>query len=947
MSITIPERLQETLHADYVYESYIQRFLGNVEPLLSKDPYFFPEYTIHGVPHINAVLHHADKLIPDESMEVLTSRDAALLIASVIIHDMGMFMNVYGVQKLLTGNRSAKKSPWLDEYVWKNEWDGYIREIRRYPEEKLLYHFGVSRDIEEPDLTKGCFSDLDRLIVGEFLRRNHHRIAYEIAVDRVLGYEDVDIFSVGIDQMGNQAFREKDRKCIGVLAWSHGVAVRETKKYIKQEIGRQYLERMTYLMAVLRLADALDADENRAPNANFRMTGIRTPISVREWTWNQRITRTECDWQEGVDYKYIEADPKSTSEFIQLEKWIARLQGELDICWAVLLELCDIQKYRLSIHRIESDLLEPERREAYNRRFLTKEARLKANPELLKLLVAPLYDNDPSCGVRELLQNAVDACNERAHLEGSGYQGEVQIRLDTKAKTMTVIDNGIGMDENVLLNYYLSAGASYRTSEEWFEKFATDRDSNIVRTGRFGVGVLATFLLGNRVEVTTRHMEDDWGYTFEFGLEPKALDIKRPEAAPKIGTTIVVHLKEDALEKLNEDYRKEKNWLNWYRFAEPSVRYWVDDDEYASFAHPIPSREEEIPGWLTLHGTKYDMVHWGYRAEGFYCNGFRIPNGEKKVEKKRIGYDPFYENTPCVSVVDKKGCLRLDLSRRVLQDFPEREKLYLEISRYMTALILAADWSSEKAVVARLGEGVLDCNTGIKLTKRIEYICSPNCYSVPEVVNLFADGDFSVLRLYGKGIIPIDQIRCMEPKCPIIVYPIEIDETKFSLTSESYLVEKFTNAMFDPLLNLYKLTQCWSSEEVYRSVSENYTFDYYNTDLWPRKIGEDCVEYIKKKHRKANTPPTPPFLLDQWNRYHCPIISKMRFTKDNYTGGLGKILGSGYLFNFIQTYMGGDPWIPYDMEERRKKFPKAFEELKYYIDRIIADREKERGAQNA
>ena len=42
-----------------------------------------------------------------------------------------------------------------------------------------------------------------------------------------------------------------------------------------------------------------------------------------------------------------------------------------------------------------------------------------------------------------------------------------------------------------------------------------------------------------------------------------------------------------------------------------------------------------------------------------------------------------------------------------------------------------------------------------------------------------------------------------------------------------------------------------------------------------------------------------------------------------------------------------DPWIPYDMEEHRKKFPKAFEELKYYIDRILADREKERGAQNA
>lgn len=937
MPITIPKRLQKKLHSDSTYEGYIHTLLNNTAALITEKADFFPEYTLHGWSHIQAVLNHADKLIPDVTLKALSGWDAAILITAVVIHDLGMFLNKAGVSKLLTGPRRTTKTDLLDKYNWKDEWDRYIREIRRYSEEKLLYHFGMSHAIEEPDLEKDKFSDLDLLIVGDFLRRHHPRIAHEIALGTMPGDTDVDVLQVGLDALGCKAFSEKDRKCIGILARSHGMPIRGTLRYIEQELGKLYQEKLSYLMTILRIADALDADQQRAPDTRRKLDGIRTPVSVKEWIWNQRITRTDLDWGKAPDSKYVEAKPHSTTEYVHLENWLNWVQQELDTSWAVLSEVCDTRKFRLSIHRVESNILEEGQREFYSKKFITKEARLNANPELLKLLVGPLYDDDPSCGVRELLQNAVDACNERAHLEGNGYRGQVEIRLDTKAKTLTVTDNGIGMDENVLLNYYLSAGASYRTSEVWFERFATDREPNIVRTGRFGVGVLATFLLGDRVEVITRHMHTALGYTFQFGVEPEPLDIRRLEES-SIGTTIKVKLKNDVLEQLLEDYKKEKTWLNWYRFAEPSVQYWVDDDEYVSFAHPIPSREGEIPGWLTMHGTKYDMVHWGYRAEGFYCNGFRIPNGEKKVEKKRIGYDPFYENTPCVSVVDKKGCLRLDLSRRTLQDFPEREKLYLEISRYMTALILAADWSSEKAVVARLGEGVLDCNTGIKLTKRIEYICSPNCYSVPEVVNLFADGDFSVLRLYGRGIIPINLIRCMEPKCPIIVYPI--DKTKFYLASESYLVEKFTNAMFDPLLNLYELTQCWSSEEVYRSVSENYTFDYYNTDLWPRKIGEDCVEYIKNKHRKANI---PPFLLDQWNRYHCPIISKMRFNKANYTGGLGKIFGSGYLFDFIQTYMDGDPWIPYDMEERKKKFPKAFEELKYYIERILADREKERG----
>ena len=60
-----------------------------------------------------------------------------------------------------------------------------------------------------------------------------------------------------------------------------------------------------------------------------------------------------------------------------------------------------------------------------------------------------------------------------------------------------------------------------------------------------------------------------------------------------------------------------------------------------------------------------------------------------------------------------------------------------------------------------------------------------------------------------------------------------------------------------------------------------------------------------------------------------------------------EILSDSLFAQLIREYLENDPWIPYDMEERHKKFPKAFEELKNYIDRILADREKERGAQNA
>lgn len=941
MPITIPDRFVNKLHSDAenrVYEGYINELLRNTRDLVCEKADFFPEYTIHGWPHIQAVLNHADKLIPDVTMEALSGRDIALLIASTILHDMGMFLNKAGVRKLVTGSRSTTKTPRLDKYDWKTEWDRYIQEIRRYPEEKLLYYFGISCAIEEPDLAKGEFSDLELLVVGDFLRRHHHRIAHEIALGTMPGDADVDVLQVGIDALGNRAFGPKDRKCIGILARSHGMPIRETGEYIRRELGQQHLEKLFYLMAVLRIADALDADERRAPDTRRKLVGIHTPVSVEEWTWNQRIARTDQDWDCTADFKYVEAEPESTTEFVHLEKWLKWVQSELDLSWAVLSEKCDTQKYRLSIHRVESNILEEERRESYGEKFITKDARLTANPELLKLLMAPLYDNDPSCGVRELLQNAVDACNERRHLEGDAYRGEVQIRLDTKAKTLTVVDNGIGMDENVLLNYYLSAGASYRSSEEWFEKFATGRDSDIVRTGRFGVGVLATFLLGNRVEVTTRHMEDEWGYTFEFGLEPKGLDIKRPEEVPEVGTTIIVYIKEDALEKLREDYDKEKNWLNWYRFATPAVRYWVDDEEYVSSKPFIPQDEEEIPGWFDFPGTEYDMFRWGYPREGFFCNGIRIPDG---VCSHYTSRDIIFL-APSISVLDISGKLHVDLSRSKLEQFHYEDRLENEAIRYAVARLLTMDWSSVDAAANCLKHGLYPLVVA-REASFAPFICSSEGYTVM-FEPLLKAAELTDLLVFTKseetdlGALTA-MIKRMNPSIPFMVYPREMN-LQTSQRDNSILCG-IQQDLFDP--NYYKIEGfriCIREEFMQRTTLVKPEVRH---KFMSGRVNGVHREFVRSVCSVENSP----FNWNQWDPEICPAFCEWSINFDTWMSFLSEQYDKDRMSSIFETYLGCDPWIPYDMEERRKKYPKAFEELKYYIDRILADREKERGMQDA
>lgn len=954
MPITIPARLQEKLRSDSTYEGCIHTLLNNTASLITEKADFFPEYTIHGWTHIQAVLFYADKLIPDVTMEALTGRDAAMLIAAVVLHDLGMFLNEAGVRKLLSGPRRTTKTARLDKLDWKSEWDRYIQEIRRYPEEKLLYHFGMSRAIEEPDLEKGEFSDLDLLIVGDFLRRHHHRIAHEIALGTMPGDTDIDVLQVGMDALGNKAFSQKDRKCIGILARSHGMPIRETRDYMDREVGRQYKEKLTYLMAVLRIADALDADEQRAPDTVRKLRGIRTPVSVKEWTWNQRITRTELDWDDDADYKYVECDPQTTTEFVHLENWLRWVQRELDTCWAVLSEVCDTQKYRLSIHRIESDILEEARRESYSEKFITKDARLNANPELLKLLVGPLYDDDPSCGVRELLQNAVDACNERAHLEGEGYRGQVEIRLDTNAGTLTVTDNGIGMDENVLLNYYLSAGASYRTSDQWFEQFATDRDPNIIRTGRFGVGVLATFLLGHQARVSTRHMDDDLGYTFEFGLEPKALDIKRPEAQPEIGTTITVTLKQDALKKLLEDYDKEKTWLNWYRFAEPSVRYWVDGEEYVSGKPFIPQDDREMAGWFDLPGTELEMVRWGYPEDGFFCNGFRIPDGyDSRGFNSGYHNDPFGEMInwwsadliipyPSISVLDKTGCLHIDLSRRVVEDAKIKQCIEYEIVRYTISLLLAADWSSEETVSELFSEGIWKYHKSFERERIL--ICCKKGFTFLKPCFFGHGSTFPLLIFYLRDDAnwsdAVHMIRNMKVEYPFIIYPQRVNKQGFD-TILAHLQPNRVELYLPNHIQRMASTM-WINPQFISQISKEKAFvsTEYSTFLEKRE-DKSCLVVTSEPGQRPE-----PFIWEQWDQRICSAISVRTV---NCAGR--SVLESPReleLRKMIQDILqANDPWIPYDMEARRKKFPKAFEELKYYIDRILADREKERGAQAA
>jgi molecular chaperone HtpG len=176
--------------------------------------------------------------------------------------------------------------------------------------------------------------------------------------------------------------------------------------------------------------------------------------------------------------------------------------------------------------------------------------------QLLDIVAGSLYSNR-EIFLRELISNASDACDKLRYealtspeLAVQSEQFAVALDVDKKAKTLSVSDNGIGMNHADLLE---TLGTIARSGTGAFlETLKEGSKGDLGLIGQFGVGFYSAFMVADKVEVLTRKAGEDqsWLWTSdgkgEFTIEPA----DRSES----GTTVVLHLKKDAKEFL-EDVR--------------------------------------------------------------------------------------------------------------------------------------------------------------------------------------------------------------------------------------------------------------------------------------------------------------------------------------------------------------------------------------------------------
>lgn len=434
----------------------------------------FKLYTLHDEAHIANVMYLMEALLGDHINE-LTRDEAAMLILSACCHDIGMSYSEKEKERILGDEERLSKY------------------LENHPKE---YNETYSSNSSEPKLTES--------IQQNYLRSIHHERAKEL----LSGIAWPDVLR-----------RNLRRDDLIAVCRSHGENISSLNA-----LNPTRTIDLRLCAILLRLADILDFDASRAPQAIFEYSGFvnKTDAASKysEVEWKKHLSSDGFDFQHISDRNYpYELDYSATCGSMQIEQDIRRyldwVDSELTGCREQLALLTDKHRGLVLPRKINRNI--------EHEGYISGEYRLSLDQgQVMELLVGrDLYD-DPAVFVRELLQNAIDAVRTRQKLDRNlprDWKPQVNVSSWTDSEGyhwFRVEDNGIGMTEEIIQNYFLKVGRSYYNSDEFQKAKLKSGAIDYTPISRFGIGILSCFMGDketNLVEISTKHFQED-GQTY-------------------------------------------------------------------------------------------------------------------------------------------------------------------------------------------------------------------------------------------------------------------------------------------------------------------------------------------------------------------------------------------------------------------------------------------------
>lgn len=449
------------------------------------------EYTLHDGDHLFRVLNIMERLLGSTVIKNLSAPELMLLILTAFFHDIGMCPDEAEV------------------IAWKKVWDTEPQLINNFEESAYedFRRFYASRpdqnDIISKLISQGKTTQADTIkgyLISDYIRQTHAERARNI---------------IEKDWNGKIIFRDCDLTVeLAQLCLSHNEDALKLIDFDKNYLcAVDTVACLPLVGVILRLADILDFDSKRTPSILYSHLYVRHPVSLLEWNKHRAVEAWE------INPELIQFSARCTHPAIEasIHEFCNFIDHELTICNNIITNLNDfnITKGRnISLKfpfKVDRDKIQTKKNIKNEPLYIYRDTQFNLSKrQVIDLLMGTKLYGNPQVALRELLQNSIDACLLREAQErkwNNLYVPEITVKYYVEGENtiLEVSDNGTGMDQYIIDNYYSKVGSSFYKSTDFYN-LKSESNADFTPTSRFGIGILSCFMVADTLIVDTKRV---------------------------------------------------------------------------------------------------------------------------------------------------------------------------------------------------------------------------------------------------------------------------------------------------------------------------------------------------------------------------------------------------------------------------------------------------------
>ena len=368
-----------------------------------------------------------------------------------------------------------------------------------------------------------------------------------------------------------------------------------TENLSEHNIKGIYDYNLRHISYLLRIADLLDIDQSRTPLDLYKL--INPPqISDDEWRKHFVITnikKVELNKKTGKRNIVFYGDSSDIKIHRKLLAYINWINAELKHFTYFAIQLDD-DKFKNNISATVVNKIS-------TNGFKISDYKLSLDfSSITELLMGENIYGDKKLGLREIIQNSIDACLIRREIENSHtYTPTITIEINKEENIFYIKDNGIGMSEEIIKGYFLNIGKSYYRSDIFK---INDFEYNPI--GSFGIGFLSCFMLSDEVKIETRYYKNKEKHIIELENGDEYIGFNSINDPNFIGTSINLKL-DNVLNAFQQSGKEVERFINEYFVNNDFKLIIIENKKPRTIDIPIEKYENEEKNIINVDISKY------------------------------------------------------------------------------------------------------------------------------------------------------------------------------------------------------------------------------------------------------------------------------------------------------------------------------------------------------